>query len=358
MKLYPYLLLFLLPFQAFTQQKPMLISEEDLEIDTELQAPKEKSYRNYTYKRDTQGNILESIETYRSDAYPEEKNNTKFTYTYDSKGNELSSVRQSWSSSTKVWCCQLIHEYTYEGKKMVTTKFSKELTGKIVPQWIENFKYDTNGNRIGSLYQTYDTLLNKYVDATLFAITYNLKKQILNESYSYRTNNKWLEASKTEYTYNSTDSLEVKTEHRNYLKELDNMGDKVTAEGWKIKSVIKWVYNPQGIDIGNVVSVPHPLSGELTATETEEYLRDANGNMTAYAQVIAGFNKEDKLEPISAKRQTILYSSGGSTITNNEMCQYYNTALGQFSVAHVYTLKYDGVIQKGAAPAYDKKLSE
>jgi hypothetical protein len=166
MKSHLYLLLFLLPFQAFTQQKPMLISYQDLEIDTKLQQPKDKSYRNYTYKRDAKGNVLECLETYHSDDFPEVKNNEKDTYIYHEQGNELSSVNESWISTTNSWCCKLIHEQTYEGKKMMTHTFTKEIrTGKIVPQFKDFFKYDASENRIEELNQKYDTLLNKYVDA-------------------------------------------------------------------------------------------------------------------------------------------------------------------------------------------------
>lgn len=360
MKLYLYALLFLLPFQAFTQQKPMLISEENLEIDVQRGMSKDKSYRNYTYKRDAKGNVLECIQTYHSDAFPEVKNNKRETYTYDEQGNDLSNVYESWISTTKTWCCKLIHDYTYEGKNMMTHIFSKEIKEKIVPQFKYIYKYDAAGNRIETMYQNYDTLLNKYVDTSKFNNTYNSKNQILKEtSYNWK-NNKWIESYIIDFIYNANDSLELKIAKKNYSKALDNMTEKITTEGWQTDYEMKWFYNAQGVDIGNTKSIPHPITDVLTVAETKEYQRDANGNLLAYADVIASFDKENNLKPNSLTRENYSYSNDGTTITKNVYNEndYTNYGLGIVTTANVYTLKYDGIVQKGFVDPYNKKYSK
>ncbi|MGE0638539.1 MAG: hypothetical protein AB7G44_08025 [Bacteroidia bacterium] len=360
MKLYLYILLFLMPFQAFTQQKPMIISEENREIDVTQQKTKNRSFRNYTYKRDVKGNVLESIQTYHSDAFPEVKNNKRETYTYDENGNDLSNIYESWMSSTNSWCCKLIHEYTYEGKKMTTHLFSREEKGKIVPQLKDIFKYDAAGNRIEKLYQEYDTLFNKYVDATKFNITYNSKNQIQKEVVYYWKNNKWIEGYITDYTYNANDSLELEIQKINHLKVLNNMPENITTEGWKTDHERKWFYNPQGIDIGNTKSIPHPVTGALAIVETKEYQHDASGNLLAYAEVKANFDKENNLKPSSLTRENYTYSSDGTTITKNVYSEndYTYLNLGIVSSLHIYTLQYDGIVQKGFVDPYNKKYGK
>jgi hypothetical protein len=360
MKLYLYLLLFLLPFQAFTQQKPMLISEEDLELDVKLQKPKDSFYRNYTYKRDAKGNVLECIATYHTDDNTEEKINKRESYTYDEQGNDLRNVYEDWIDATKTWCCKLIHDYTYEGKKMLTHTFSKDIKEQIIPQFKEFLKYDASGNRIEELNQSYDTLLNKYVDASKFIITYNSKNQILKEVVYYWKNNKWIEGYITDYTYNANDSLELLTQKKNYLKVLDNITETITTEGWRTDYERKWFYNPQGVDIGNTKSIPHPVTGVLTIVETKEYQHDANGNLLAYAEVKASFDKENNLKPNSLTRENYTYSSDGTTITKNVYSEndYTYLNLGIVASAHVYTLKYDGIVQKGFVDPYNKKYSK
>lgn len=360
MKLHLYLLLFLLPFQAFTQQKPLLISEENLELDVQLQKTKSKSYRNYTYKRDAKGNVLEKIETYHSDAFPEVKNNKRETYTYDEQGNDLRNVYETWISTTNSWCCKLIHDYTYEGKKMLTHTFSKEIKEKIVPQFKYIYKYDAAGNSVETMYQEYDTLLNKYVDATKFNSTYNSKNQLLKETSYYWKNNKWIEGYIIDFIYNANDSLELKTAKKNYSKALGNMTENITTEGWRTDYEMKWFYNAQGVDIGKTKSVPNPSTGELTIVETTEYQNDANGNQIAYAQVIADFDKENIIRPQSIRRESITFSSDGTTITKNVYSEnnYTNYGLGIVTTANVYTLKYDGIVQKGFVDPYSKKYSK
>jgi hypothetical protein len=192
----------------------------------------------------------------------------------------------------------------------------------------------------------------------LVSNTYNSKNQILKETYSYWKNNKWIEGYITDFTYNASDSLELRTQKKNYLKVLENITETITTEGWRTDYERKWFYNPQGIDIGNTKSIPHPVTDVLTVVETKQYQEDANRNMIAYGELITEFDKENNLKPASATRWNISYSDGGATITKNEIREYNNPTLGPFSVAHVYTLKYDGIIQKGAAPVYDKKYSK
>lgn len=130
----------------------------------------------------------------------------RISYTYDAEGNETSGQRDIWSGGMWVGSVKTIS--TYNANNQRTTKVTQNLvSNNWRNQSRDNFTFDSEGNVISAIYESWNTVNNVWQFSSRVFLTYTATGKLATQVRQAYTNGNWVEDTRETWTYNGQGNL-------------------------------------------------------------------------------------------------------------------------------------------------------